>query len=101
MRAGAPGIGDITAARVAPGPLPLGEGLGIGPGQSSDGLQKGLCRLGAELSFGAAAETFTALTGVPVSPREAERLTEGRGATTPWRECAAPSPWGCATPSTS
>ena len=32
------------------------------------------------MSFGVAAETFTALTGVSVSPREAERLTEGRGA---------------------
>ena len=61
------------------GRYPLDEALGIGPGQFSDGLQSGLCRLGAALPFAPAAESFTALTGVSVSPREAERLTEGRG----------------------
>ena len=54
--------------------------MGIGPGQFSDGVQSGLCRIGAGLPFGSAAESFTALTGVSISPREAERLTEGRGA---------------------
>ena len=44
------------------------EALGIGPGQFSDGLQRGLCRLGATLPFGPAAESFTALTGVSISP---------------------------------
>lgn len=62
------------------GCYPLDEALGIVPGQFSDGLQEGLCRLGAALPFAPAAETFTALTGVSISPREAERLTEGRGA---------------------
>ena len=62
--------------------------MGIGPGQFSDGVQNGLCRLGAGLPpyrvrgrlFGSAAESFTALTGVSISPRQAERLTEGCGA---------------------
>lgn len=63
------------------GRYPLDEVLGIGPGQFREGLQEGLCRLGAVLPFVPAAETFTALTGVSMSPREAERLTEGRGGT--------------------
>ena len=58
----------------------MDEAVGIGPGQFTDGVQSGLCRLGAGLPFGSAAESFTALTGVSISPREAERLTEGRGA---------------------
>ena len=62
------------------GRYPLDKALGIGPGQFSDGVQSGRCRLGAALPFGLAAESFTALTGVSVSPWEAERLTEGRGA---------------------
>ena len=69
------------------GRYPLDEALGIGPDQFSNGLQSGLCRLGAAMPpyrvrgrlFAPAAESFTALTGVSVSPREAERLTEGRG----------------------
>jgi hypothetical protein len=62
------------------GQYPLDAVLNIGPGQFSAGLQSGLCRLGAALPFEPAAESFTALTGVSISPREAERLTEGRGA---------------------
>ena len=61
------------------GRYPLDAALSIGPGQFSDGLQSGLCRLGAGLPFAPAAESFTALTGVSISPREAGRLTEGRG----------------------
>ncbi len=61
------------------GQYPLDEAMDIGPGQFSDGLQKGLCRLGSSLPFELAAESFTALTGVSMSPREVERLTEGRG----------------------
>jgi len=62
------------------GQYPLDAALAIGPGQFSDGLQSALCRLGATLPFETAAENFTVLTGVSISPREAERLTEGRGA---------------------
>jgi hypothetical protein len=40
---------------------------------------KGVCRLGVALPFAPAAGTFTALTGVSISPREVERLAEGRG----------------------
>ena len=45
------------------GSYPLDEAWDIGPGQFSDGVQRGLCRLGAALPFGPAAESFTALTG--------------------------------------
>lgn len=61
------------------GQYPLDAALSIGPGQFSDGLQSGLCRLWAGLPFQPAAESFTALTGVSISPREAERLTESLG----------------------
>ena len=61
------------------GSYPLDEAPAIGPGRFSDGLQRGLCRPRAGLPFAPAAESFTALTGVSVSPREAQRLTEGRG----------------------
>jgi hypothetical protein len=63
---------------------PLDVALGLGPGQFSEGVQAGVCRLGAELPFERAAATYTALTGVPISPREAARLTEARGAA--WEE---------------
>lgn len=62
------------------GSYPLDIALGIGPGQFSDEVQNGICRLGVGLPFEPAAGTFTALTGIAVSPREVERLTEGRGA---------------------
>ena len=61
------------------GRYPLDQAMDIGPGQFSDGLQRGVCQLGAALPFGAAAETFLELTGVSISAKEAERLTEGRG----------------------
>jgi hypothetical protein len=72
--------GYYYCATCRQGQYPLDAALGIGPGQFSDGLQSGLCRLGAALPFEPAAENFTALTGVSISPREAERLAEGRGA---------------------
>jgi hypothetical protein len=64
------------------GRYPLDEALGIGPGQFSEGLQEGLCRLGAALPFVPAAESFIRLRRTDWGlylPREAERLTEGRG----------------------
>jgi hypothetical protein len=59
---------------------PLDTALGLGPGQFSEGVQMGVCRLGAELPFERAAATYTALTGLPISPRAVARVTEGRGA---------------------
>lgn len=66
------------------GYYPLDAALELGPGQFSEGVQAGVCRLGAELPFERAACTYTALTGVPISPREVARLTEARGAA--WEE---------------
>lgn len=63
---------------------PLDTALGLGPGQFSEGVQAGVCRLGAELPFERAATTYTALTGVPISPRAVARVTEARGAA--WEE---------------
>ncbi len=62
------------------GSYPLDTAFGIGPGQFTDEVQNGVCRLGVGLPFEPAAGTFAALTGIAVSPREVERLTEGRGA---------------------
>jgi hypothetical protein len=66
------------------GYYPLDAALGLGPGQFSEGVQAGVCRLGAELPFERAAATYTALTGVPISAREVARVTEARGAA--WEE---------------
>jgi len=63
---------------------PLDAALGLGPGQFSEGVQAGVARLGAELPFERAATTYTALTGVPISPRAVARVTEARGAA--WEE---------------
>jgi len=62
------------------GHYPLDEAVGIARGQFSDEIQNGVCRLGAALPFEPAAETFVALTGIGISAREVERLTEDRGA---------------------
>lgn len=62
----------------------LDAALGLGLGQFSEGVQAGVCRLGAELPFARAAATYTALTGVFISPREVACLTEARGAA--WEE---------------
>jgi len=59
---------------------PLDAALGLGPGQFSEGVQAGVARLGAELPFERAAATYTALTGLPISPRAVARVTEARGA---------------------
>src|SRR4051794_24717198 len=62
------------------GYYPLDAALGLGPGQFSEGVQAGVCRFGAGLPFERAAATYSALTGLPISPREVARLTEARGA---------------------
>ena len=61
------------------GSYPLDVVRGIASGQFSENVQNGICRLGVGLPFEPAAETFMALTGIGVSPREVQRLTEGRG----------------------
>jgi len=40
---------------------------------------KGVSRLGAELPYRRAAETYTALTGIPISPKAVEGITKGSG----------------------
>lgn len=71
--------GYYYCAHCRKGRYPLDEALDIGPGAFSEGLQAGVSRLGAALPFKAAAESFSALSGVSISEREVERLTEGRG----------------------
>jgi Uncharacterised protein family (UPF0236) len=62
------------------GHYPLDEALGIaGREHFSDGVQQGVCLLGVQMPFERASHTMEALTGICVSPREAERMTEQRG----------------------
>ena len=61
------------------GCYPLDEALDIGSGQFSDGVQSGVSRLAAREPFRAAADDFTALTGISIAGREVERLSEERG----------------------
>lgn len=65
--------GYYYCAECRKGRYPLDEALDIGPGAF------GVSRLGAALPFKAAAETFSAVSGVSISEREVERITEGRG----------------------
>ena len=61
------------------GHYPLDEALGVGPGQFSDGIQEKISRLAAALPFREAVTEFSELTGISVSAREAQRISEGRG----------------------
>lgn len=62
------------------GRYPLDEALGISGGEHfSDGVQQGVCLLGVQMPFERVSQTMEALTGICVSPREAERMTEERG----------------------
>ena len=61
------------------GCYPLDEALGIEPGQFSGGIQSRVSRLAARGPFQGAADDFTALTGISISGREVERLSEERG----------------------
>ena len=80
-------VGSITLERgyfhcqaCGTGRYPLDEALHI-PGREhfSDGVQQGVCLLGAQMPFERAAHTMHCLTGISVSPREAERITQERG----------------------
>jgi len=42
-------------------------------------VEKGVSRLGAELPYRRAAETYTALTRIPISPKAVEGITKGNG----------------------
>jgi hypothetical protein len=62
------------------GRYPLDEALGIPSGEHfSDGVQQGVCLLGVQLGFEQTSHVLQVLSGISVSPREAERMTEGRG----------------------
>ncbi len=62
------------------GRYPLDEALGIaGREHFSDGVQQGVCLLGVQMPFERASQTMEVLTGISVSAKEAERMTEDRG----------------------
>src|SRR5207244_5915821 len=59
---------------------PLDEALGIqGRTRFSDGVQQGVCLLGVQMPFVQASHTLEVLTGISISPKQAERITEERG----------------------
>lgn len=68
------------ARSVGPGFSPLDDELGLLPGTLTPTLQAHLSRLGAQLSFTAAAREVSRLTGVRVSPATVRRRTEADGA---------------------
>lgn len=66
--------------RCRTGRYPLDEVLGIQQGEHfSDGVQKGVCLLGVQMPFEQVSHALEVLAETPVSPREAERITEQRG----------------------
>jgi hypothetical protein len=80
-------VGAITLERgyfycegCGTGRYPLDEALGIQARERfSEGVQQGVCLLGVQMPFERAAEAMEALSGICVSPREVERITEQRG----------------------
>lgn len=80
-------VGAVTLQRgyfyckgCSTGRYPLDDALGIPPKEHfSDGVQQGVCLLGVQMPFERASEAMEALSGICVSPREAERTTEQRG----------------------
>jgi hypothetical protein len=62
------------------GRYPLDEALGIARREHfSDGVQEGVCLLGVQMPFDGVSQAMELLSGISVSPREAERMTEQRG----------------------
>lgn len=80
-------VGAVTVERgyfyckgCGTGRYPLDEGLGMQKGEHfSDGVQQGVCLLGVQMPFDRASEAMQVLSGISVSPREVERITEERG----------------------
>jgi hypothetical protein len=80
-------VGAITVQRAyfycrpcGKGRYPLDNAMGIEAStQFSDGLQQGICLLGVQMPFERASHAFEVLTGISISPRETERITEQRG----------------------
>ncbi len=62
------------------GRYPLDEVLALPRREHySEGVQQGVCLLGVQMPFEQAAHAVDMLSGISVSPREAERMTEQRG----------------------
>ena len=80
-------VGKVTLERgyfyckgCGTGRYPLDEALGIPAREHfSDGVQQGVCLLGVQMPFERASQAMEVLTGITVSSREAERMTEQRG----------------------
>jgi hypothetical protein len=80
-------VGQVTLERgyfycrgCGTGRYPLDQALSIPQREHfSDGVQQGVCLLGAQMPFESTSHTMEALTGMVISPREAERITEERG----------------------
>lgn len=72
--------GYFHCRRCGTGRYPLDEALCIqARTQYSDGVQQGACLLGVQMPFERASHALEALTGINISPKEAERITEARG----------------------
>ena len=80
-------VGKVTLERgyfhcreCATGRYPLDEAVGVPAREHfSDGVQQGVCLLGVQMPFERASQAMQVLSGISVSPREAERMTEQRG----------------------
>jgi hypothetical protein len=66
-------------SRCKRGFFPLDKALALGRDSWSEGVKKGVTRLGAELPYASAAETYTALTGVPISAKSVELIRKKQG----------------------
>src|SRR5438874_6699934 len=62
------------------GRYPLDEALRI-PASThfSDGVQQGVCLLGVQLPFERASQALETISGISISPKQAQRITEERG----------------------
>ncbi|MBF6614776.1 MAG: ISKra4 family transposase [Chloroflexi bacterium] len=80
-------VGSVTLERgyfyckeCRTGRYPLDEALGIPAGEHfSEGVQQGVCLVGVQMPFEGASHVLQVLSGICVSSRETERMTEQRG----------------------